>query len=142
MLCTAGKLINNFLFMDMTSKVLYRCMLNWNKKKKLPWVISKKKKLLKNVCFLVYNFLKIFFQGFSILICFVLKAEVKLKSQSSKNVCTKKMLEDNFCSGSINSPISCKYFLFFYLSLLRKLSFICNSIWYPNEFYVPPYDFN
>lgn len=48
------------------------------------------------------------FQGFSILICFVLKAEVKFKSQSSKNVCSKKMLEDNFCSGSINSPLSCE----------------------------------
>lgn len=57
-----------------------------------------------------------YFQGVAILFCFVIKAEMELKSDPSevaklklkKNKCTKTSIED-FCSNSINSPISCEY---------------------------------
>jgi hypothetical protein len=44
----------------------------------------------------------------------VIKSESKLDSETSSNKSSAKLsLDGNFCSGSINSPLSCKYINFF-----------------------------
>lgn len=48
-----------------------------------------------------------FSQGFTVLVCFVIKAETKLKSESLNKSNSKQIIED-YCSGSINSPLNCK----------------------------------
>lgn len=46
-------------------------------------------------------------QGLALLICFVLKAEMKLKTDVLNKSNSKQIIED-YCSGSINSPLNCK----------------------------------
>lgn len=46
-------------------------------------------------------------QGFTLLVCFVIKAETKLKSDALNKSNSKQIIED-YCSGSINSPLNCK----------------------------------
>lgn len=98
-----------------------------------------------NVSFLVYS------QGLAILLCFVVKAEMKLKTDSlGKN--TKHSIED-FCSGSINSPLNCKsnrkyvwltnfwvnnqikelLFSLITLSTQRNFPFVCDPAWFFND---------
>lgn len=49
-------------------------------------------------------------QGFSILFCFVVKAEVNFKSKPMNKKTIKHGIED-YCSASINSPLNCKFSL-------------------------------
>lgn len=55
----------------------------------------------------IFIFRLFFIQGFTVLVCFVIKAESKLKSDSLNKGNGKQIIED-YCSGSINSPLNCK----------------------------------
>lgn len=52
-----------------------------------------------------------FAQGFTLLVCFVIKAETKLKSDALCKTSSKQIIDD-YCSGSINSPLNCKLTIF------------------------------